>query len=122
GAAGGCLRGRDGFAPRMCRRALRGCRRSLRRGERREPGLDDGDRLHSAHRAPANRRLSPSRVTHTRTAPADRVGTIRGRRMRLRRKTTASGDHQPDAEAAAGLALLAYELLDAQADTAHLAD
>lgn len=32
------------------------------------------------------------------------------------------GDHQPDAEAAAGLALLAYELLDAHADTAQLAD
>ncbi len=38
------------------------------------------------------------------------------------RETTASGDHQPDAEAAAGLALLAYELLDAHADTAELAD
>src|SRR3954451_3394626 len=38
------------------------------------------------------------------------------------RETTASGDHQPDAEAAAGLALLAYELLDAHADTAQLAD
>ena len=38
------------------------------------------------------------------------------------RETTASGDHQPDAEAAAGLAVLAYELLDAHADTAQLAD
>jgi hypothetical protein len=37
-------------------------------------------------------------------------------------ETTASGDHQPDAEAAAGLAVLAYELLDAHADTAQLAD
>ena len=37
-------------------------------------------------------------------------------------QTTASGDHQPDAEAATGLALLAYELLDAHADTAQLAD
>jgi hypothetical protein len=37
------------------------------------------------------------------------------------RERTAS-DHQPDAEAAAGLALLAYELLDAHADTAQLAD
>jgi hypothetical protein len=42
--------------------------------------------------------------------------------MRLRRNTTASGDHEPDAEAAAGLALLAYELLDAHGDTAQLAD
>ena len=33
-----------------------------------------------------------------------------------------SSDHQPDAEAAAGLTLLAYELLDAHADTAQLAD
>jgi hypothetical protein len=38
------------------------------------------------------------------------------------RETTASGDHQAEAEAAAGLALLAYELLDAHADTAQLAD
>ena len=40
------------------------------------------------------------------------------------RETAASGDHQPDAqaEAAAGLAVLAYELLDAHADTAQLAD
>jgi len=37
-------------------------------------------------------------------------------------ETNASGDHQPDAEAATGLALLAYELLDAHADTAQLAD
>lgn len=36
--------------------------------------------------------------------------------------TSAGGDHQPDAEAAAGLAALAYELLDAHADTAQLAD
>ena len=36
------------------------------------------------------------------------------------RETTASVDHQPDAEAAAGLALLAYELPDAHADTAQL--
>jgi hypothetical protein len=36
--------------------------------------------------------------------------------------TSAGGDHQPDAEAAAGLALLAYELLDPHADTAQLAD
>jgi len=36
-------------------------------------------------------------------------------------ETTASGDHQPDAEAGAGLAELAYELLDAHADTAQLA-
>jgi len=42
--------------------------------------------------------------------------------MRLRRKTTATGDHEPDADAAARLALLAYELLDAHADTAQLAD
>ena len=35
---------------------------------------------------------------------------------------SAGGDHQPDAEAAAGLAALAYELLDAHADTAQLAD
>jgi hypothetical protein len=38
------------------------------------------------------------------------------------RETTASDDHRPDAEAAAGLVLLAYELLDAHADTAELAD
>jgi hypothetical protein len=37
-------------------------------------------------------------------------------------RETASGDHPPDAEAAAGLASLAYELLDAHADTAQLAD
>jgi hypothetical protein len=36
-------------------------------------------------------------------------------------RSTAS-DHQPDSEGAAGLAALAYELLDAHADTAHLAD
>jgi hypothetical protein len=39
------------------------------------------------------------------------------------RETTASGDHRPDEdEAAAGLAVLAYELLDAHADTGQLAD
>jgi hypothetical protein len=38
------------------------------------------------------------------------------------RETTASGDHRPDREAAADLALLAYELLDAHADTGQLAD
>jgi hypothetical protein len=37
-------------------------------------------------------------------------------------ETTASRDHRPDAEAAAGLAALAYELLDAHADTGQLAD
>jgi hypothetical protein len=37
-------------------------------------------------------------------------------------ETSASGDHQPDEEAAAGLAALTYELLDAHADTAQLAD
>ena len=36
--------------------------------------------------------------------------------------TSAGGDHRPDAEAAAGLAALAYELLDAHTDTAQLAD
>ena|SRR5437764_15263927 len=36
--------------------------------------------------------------------------------------TNAGGDHQLDAAAAAGLAALAYELLDAHADTAQLAD
>lgn len=36
--------------------------------------------------------------------------------------TTASGDRQPDSAAAASLAALAYELLDAHADTAQLAD
>jgi hypothetical protein len=36
--------------------------------------------------------------------------------------TSAGGDRQPDAEAGAGLAALAYELLDAHADTAELAD
>jgi hypothetical protein len=38
------------------------------------------------------------------------------------RETAAGSDHQPDAEAAAGLTSLAYELLDAHADTAHMAD
>ena len=42
--------------------------------------------------------------------------------VRPARETTASGDHQPGAEATAGLAVLAYELLDAHADTAQLAD
>jgi hypothetical protein len=37
------------------------------------------------------------------------------------RDTTAGGDRQPDS-AAARLAVLAYELLDAHADTAQLAD
>jgi hypothetical protein len=36
--------------------------------------------------------------------------------------TTAGGDHHPDSAAAASLAALAYELLDAHADTAQLAD
>ena len=36
--------------------------------------------------------------------------------------TTAGGDHRPDAAAGASLAALAYELLDAHADTAQLAD
>ena len=36
--------------------------------------------------------------------------------------TTAGGDHQPDSATAASLAVLAYELLDAHADTAQLAD
>jgi len=36
--------------------------------------------------------------------------------------TTAGGDHQRDSAAAASLAVLAYELLDAHADTAQLAD
>ena len=36
--------------------------------------------------------------------------------------TTAGGDRQPDSAAAASLAALAYELLDAHADTAQLAD
>jgi hypothetical protein len=35
---------------------------------------------------------------------------------------TAGGKHQPDSAAAASLAALAYELLDAHADTAQLAD
>jgi hypothetical protein len=35
---------------------------------------------------------------------------------------SAGGDRQPDAETGAGLAALAYELLDAHADTAELAD
>lgn len=37
------------------------------------------------------------------------------------RETTASGEHRPDAETAADLTSLAYELLDAHADTASLA-
>ena len=36
--------------------------------------------------------------------------------------TTAGGDHQSESAAAASLAALAYELLDAHADTAQLAD
>ncbi len=36
--------------------------------------------------------------------------------------TSGGGDHRPDAEAGAGLAELAYELLDAHTDTAHLVD
>lgn len=36
--------------------------------------------------------------------------------------TSGGGDHRPDAEAGAGLAELAYELLDAHSDTAQLAD
>jgi hypothetical protein len=36
--------------------------------------------------------------------------------------TTAGGNRQPDSAAAASLAALAYELLDAHADTAQLAD
>jgi len=35
---------------------------------------------------------------------------------------TSGGDHRPDAEAGAGLAELAYELLDAHTDTAQLID
>jgi hypothetical protein len=35
---------------------------------------------------------------------------------------SAGGDHHRDEDAAAGLAALAYELLDAHADTAQLAD
>ena len=36
--------------------------------------------------------------------------------------TSAGGDRQPDAQRGAGLAALAYELLDAHADTVELAD
>jgi hypothetical protein len=36
--------------------------------------------------------------------------------------TSGGGDHRPDAEAGAGLAELAYELLDAHTDTAQLID
>src|SRR5919112_1163502 len=36
--------------------------------------------------------------------------------------TAGGGDHRPDAEAGAGLAELAYELLDAHTDTAQLVD
>ena len=36
--------------------------------------------------------------------------------------TSGGGDHRPDAEAAAGLAELEYELLDAHTDTAQLVD
>jgi hypothetical protein len=42
--------------------------------------------------------------------------------VRPARETTVRGDHQPDVDAAAGLVLLTYELLDAHADTAQLAD
>ena len=44
------------------------------------------------------------------------------RRFTERPDTTAGGDHRPDSAAAASLAALAYELLDAHADTAQLAD
>ena len=37
-------------------------------------------------------------------------------------RTSGGGDHRPDAEAGAGLAELAYELLDAHTDTAQLID
>ena len=37
-------------------------------------------------------------------------------------RTSGGGDHRPDAEAGAGLAELAYELLDAHTDTAQLVD
>jgi hypothetical protein len=36
--------------------------------------------------------------------------------------TSGGGDHRPDAEAGAGLAELAYELLDAHTDTAQVVD
>jgi hypothetical protein len=36
--------------------------------------------------------------------------------------TSGCGDHRPDADAGAGLAELAYELLDAHTDTAQLVD
>jgi hypothetical protein len=36
--------------------------------------------------------------------------------------TSGGGDHRPDAEARAGLAEFAYELLDAHNDTAQLVD
>src|SRR3954451_20176141 len=101
----------------MCRRALRGCRRSFRATGRRDPGLDDRHRLPSAHRAPPDRRPSPSRVAHARPAPADRIGKLLGRGM--------SAPASPGADAAAlptGLAELTYELLDAHTDTAQLAD
>jgi hypothetical protein len=42
--------------------------------------------------------------------------------MRRPAHSTAGGDHQPVSAAAASLAVLAYELLDAHADTAQLAD
>jgi hypothetical protein len=42
--------------------------------------------------------------------------------VRLAPDTTAGGERQPDSAAAARLAVLAYELLDAHADTAQLAD
>jgi hypothetical protein len=42
--------------------------------------------------------------------------------LRRALETTAGDDRQSDSEAAASLAALAYELLDAHADTAQLAD
>jgi hypothetical protein len=57
-----------------------------------------------------------------------RLGTVARRAHSVPRAVhpapdaTAGGEHLPDSAAAASLAALAYELLDAHADTAQLAD
>jgi len=80
-------------------------------------------------------RLAASTATGIQTAVCAGAGLIRRRLGASGRRahsvpqtvhpapdTTAGGDRQPDSAAAASLAALAYELLDAHADTAQLAD
>ena len=53
--------------------------------------------------------------------PASTAVTLQAVHLDVTR-TSGGGDHRPDEEAGAGLAELAYELLDAHADTAQLVD